>query len=143
MNKVSATVIAAIVAGAASFGAVAQPQPHGPGGPGARGPAPHMQPQPAPHAQPPRGPAPHAAPQQPPRGPQPGMGQRVGSGPDHKWVKGTRVPPQYRSKQYVVHDWQRHGLHRPGRGQQWVQYGGDYLLVAAATGVIVQLVFNH
>ena len=69
-------------------------------------------------------------------------GQR-GAGPDRHWVKGTRVPQQYRTKHYVVNDWQRHGLHRPGRGQQWVQHGGDYMLVAIASGVIAQIVLGH
>lgn len=73
----------------------------------------------------------------------PGQAQRMGAGPDHQWVKGSRVPKQYRTQHYVVQDWQRHGLKRPGRGQQWVQYGGDYLLVAAATGIIAQLVLGH
>lgn len=66
-----------------------------------------------------------------------------GAGPDHRWVKGSRVPPQYRSKNYVVNNWQRHGLPRPARGQQWVQYGGDYLLVSIATGLIAQMVLSH
>lgn len=69
--------------------------------------------------------------------------KRMGAGPQHNWVKGSRVPPQYRSSHYVVNDWRGHGLKRPARGQQWVQYGGDYLLVAVATGVIAQLVLGY
>lgn len=67
---------------------------------------------------------------------------RRGAGPDHRWVKGYRVPPQYRSQQYVVHDWRGHHLSAPPRGYQWVQYGGDYMMVAIASGVITQLVIN-
>lgn len=67
---------------------------------------------------------------------------RRGAGPDHRWVKGYRVPPQYRSQQYVVHDWRSHRLSSPPRGYQWVQYGGDYMMVAIASGVITQLVIN-
>lgn len=78
-----------------------------------------------------------------PHGMPPGQAKRMGAGPQHNWVKGSRVPPQYRSSHYVVNDWRGHGLKRPARGQQWVQYGGDYLLVAVATGVIAQLVLGY
>lgn len=137
MNKLSIHLITAALVGAASFSAVAQPQPRGPGGagPSAGGPSPHLQ-----HSQP----QPSRPQAQAPRGPQkPAHMQRAGSGPDHRWTKGSRVPSQYRGRHYVVNDWQRHGLHRPGRGQQWVQYGGDYLLVASATGVIVQIIMGR
>jgi len=33
-------------------------------------------------------------------------------------------------------------LHQPPRGYHWVQYGGDYMLVAIASGVITQLIIN-
>ena len=65
-----------------------------------------------------------------------------GAGPDHRWVKGYRVPPQYRGPQYVVQDWRGHHLSAPPRGYHWVQYGGDYMLVAIASGVITQLILN-
>lgn len=68
---------------------------------------------------------------------------RQGAGPQHNWVRGSRLPPQYRGYQYVITDWRGHGLSRPPRGHHWVQYGGDYLLVAIATGVIVQLILSH
>ena len=67
---------------------------------------------------------------------------RRGAGPDHRWVKGYRVPPQYRGQQYVVQDWRGHRLSAPPRGYHWVQYGGDYMLVAIASGVITQLLLN-
>jgi Ni/Co efflux regulator RcnB len=60
-----------------------------------------------------------------------------------EWRRGGRVPAQYRDRQYVVNDWRGHHLHAPPRGQQWVQVGGDYVLVAIATGVIVQLMLNQ
>ncbi|MGN1057252.1 MAG: RcnB family protein [Comamonas sp.] len=65
-----------------------------------------------------------------------------GAGPRHNWYKGSRLPPQYRLARYVVHDWRGHRLHQPPRGYQWVQYGGDYMLVAIASGVIAQLIVN-
>ena len=60
-----------------------------------------------------------------------------------EWRRGGHVPHQYRSKQYVVNDWRGHRLNAPPRGHQWVQVGGDYVLVAIATGVIVQLLLNQ
>jgi Ni/Co efflux regulator RcnB len=60
-----------------------------------------------------------------------------------EWHRGGRVPPTYRERQYVVDDWQAHNLRRPPRGYHWVQVGGDYVLVAAATGVIADLLLNH
>ena len=96
----------------------------GPGyaGPGGR---PHL----PPHAQ---------GPQYRPGGP----GMR-GAGPDHNWYRGGRVPPQYRTRHYVVNDWRGHHLSAPPRGYHWVQNGSDYLLVAIATGVIAQLILSN
>lgn len=56
--------------------------------------------------------------------------------------RGDRLPPQYRS-QRGINDWQQRQLHAPARGQQWVQVGTDYALIAIATGVIAQLVLNR
>ncbi|UUC93092.1 MULTISPECIES: RcnB family protein [Comamonas] len=67
---------------------------------------------------------------------------RRGGGPDHNWYKGSRVPPQYRSQHYVVNDWRGHHLSAPPRGYHWIQNGGDYLLVAIATGVIASMVLS-
>jgi Ni/Co efflux regulator RcnB len=53
------------------------------------------------------------------------------------------MPAQYRSHQYVVDDWRGHRLSAPPRGYHWVQTGGDYVLVAIATGIILQLLLNN
>jgi Ni/Co efflux regulator RcnB len=66
-----------------------------------------------------------------------------GAGPNHSFYRGDRLPPQYRGRQYVVNDWRGHHLNAPPRGYQWVQNGGDYILVAIATGVILQLLLNN
>ena len=50
--------------------------------------------------------------------------------------------PQYRSHHYVVNDWRGHHLSAPPRGYHWIQNGGDYLLVAIATGVIASMVLS-
>lgn len=60
-----------------------------------------------------------------------------------EWRRGGHIPPQYRSRQYVVEDWRGHHLNQPPRGYQWVQVGGDYVLVAIATGIIVQLLLTQ
>jgi Ni/Co efflux regulator RcnB len=57
----------------------------------------------------------------------------------HRWNRGDRLPAQYRDRQYIVSDWRGHRLSAPPRGYQWVQSGSDYLLVAVATGIILQL----
>ncbi|QSN63826.1 RcnB family protein (plasmid) [Caballeronia sp. M1242] len=56
------------------------------------------------------------------------------------WHKGDRLSSEYRDHQYVVDDWRGHGLRQPPRGYQWVGVGADYVLVAAATGLIAQVV---
>ena len=67
---------------------------------------------------------------------------RRGAGPDHAYYRGGRLPPAYRGTRYVVDDWRGHRLSAPPRGYHWVQSGGDYLLVAIATGVILQLLLS-
>lgn len=60
-----------------------------------------------------------------------------------RWNRGDRLPMEYRDRQYVVNDWRGHQLSAPPRGYQWVQSGSDYLLVAIATGIILQLLMNR
>jgi Ni/Co efflux regulator RcnB len=57
--------------------------------------------------------------------------------------RGDRLPPEYRHRNYVVDDWRGHHLNAPPRGYHWVQVGGDYVLVAIATGVILQLFLSR
>jgi len=66
-----------------------------------------------------------------------------GAGPDHAFYRGDRLPQNYRGNQYVVDDWRGHNLSAPPRGYHWVQTGGDYVLAAIATGVILQLLLSH
>jgi Ni/Co efflux regulator RcnB len=62
--------------------------------------------------------------------------------PDRGWRRGDRLPYEYRHRNYVVDDWRGHRLRPPPRGYEWVQDGGDYLLVAIATGVIAEILLN-
>ena len=57
--------------------------------------------------------------------------------------RGERMPLQYRHRQHAMNNWQARHLHAPGRGQQWVQVGADYALIAIATGVIAQIVLSR
>lgn len=66
-----------------------------------------------------------------------------GAGPDHNYHRGDRLPPEYRHRNYVVDDWRGHHLSAPPRGYHWVQVGSDYVLVAIATGIILQLLLNN
>ena len=66
-----------------------------------------------------------------------------GAGPNHSFYRGQRLPAQYRHRNYVVDDWRGHRLTAPPRGYHWVQTGGDYVLVAIATGIIAQLLLNR
>lgn len=66
-----------------------------------------------------------------------------GAGPDHAFRRGDRLPVEYRHRSYVVDDWRGHHLSAPPRGYHWVQTGADYVLVAIATGVILQLLLNN
>lgn len=62
-----------------------------------------------------------------------------GAGPHGQFRRGGRLTSEYRHRQYVVNDWRGHYLSAPPRGYHWVQTGQDYVLVAIATGVILQL----
>jgi Ni/Co efflux regulator RcnB len=66
-----------------------------------------------------------------------------GVGPNYEYYRGDRLPIEYRHRNYVVDDWRGHHLSAPPRGYQWVQSGSDYILVAIATGIILQLLLNH
>ncbi|TKT79334.1 RcnB family protein [Aquamicrobium sp. LC103] len=56
----------------------------------------------------------------------------------HHWAKGNRLPEWQRRQ--AVRDYHRHGLKRPGRGQQWVKVDNDYLLVSLASGIIAGII---
>jgi Ni/Co efflux regulator RcnB len=71
------------------------------------------------------------------------MERGPGAGPDHNFYRGGRLPANYRGHEYVVDDWRGHHLQQPPRGYQWVQVGGDYVMVAVATGIIASLLLNH
>ena len=56
-----------------------------------------------------------------------------GAGPDQAIAVGTTLPRPYRGNQYVVNDWRAHSLSKPSWRTQWIQIGGDYVLVDMMT----------
>lgn len=133
----SRIAVAVAVALTLGMSAVAQAQPHG----HRHGPPPHAHGPKHKHPGWRPGYAPHVH-KHPGYRPPPPVVRYRGAGPRHNWHKGSYLPPQYRAPRYVVRDWRGHRLHQPPRGYQWVQYGGDYMLVAIASGVITQLIIN-
>lgn len=61
----------------------------------------------------------------------------------HEFRRGGHIPHQYRHHQYVVNDWHARQLSRPPYGHHWVQVGGDYVLIAVATGLIANLLLSQ
>lgn len=51
----------------------------------------------------------------------------------HRWERGHR----YYGPTYVVRDYRHYRLRPPPRGYHWVRANNDYLLVAIATGIIL------
>lgn len=62
-------------------------------------------------------------------------------GPEFR--RGGYVPREFRSHQYVVTNYSAYRLSPPPRGQQWVQVGADYVLIAIATGLIANIVLGY
>ncbi len=58
------------------------------------------------------------------------------------WSRGDRLPPEYRSNQYVVSDWKNSHLRKPPRGYHWVRANNQYVLAAVASGVIADIIMN-
>jgi Ni/Co efflux regulator RcnB len=54
------------------------------------------------------------------------------------WRPGGYLPNYYRD--YAIADYGRYGLRPPPRGYSWYQAGNDYLLAAAATGLIFDII---
>lgn len=62
-------------------------------------------------------------------------------GPEFR--RGGHIPREFRNRQYVVNDYRAYRLAPPPRGQQWVQVGGDYVLIGIATGLIANIILNR
>jgi Ni/Co efflux regulator RcnB len=68
----------------------------------------------------------------------PGYGYRPVS--HFGWRRGAYVPVGYRG--YYVQDWGYYGLRPPPPGYRWIYADGNFVLMAAATGLIADLVIH-
>ncbi|WP_042959041.1 RcnB family protein [Erwinia tasmaniensis] len=57
--------------------------------------------------------------------------------------RGHPAPPRYRGNDYRVYDWRERGLDMPPRGAHWAYVDGNYVLIAAATGVITAIIIGN
>ncbi len=71
----------------------------------------------------------------------PGMMMRGPSHPD--WHKGGRIGRDDWNRGQRVTDYNRYHLSRPPRGYEWRRVDNNYVLAAAATGLIAGLVLAN
>ena len=60
----------------------------------------------------------------------------------HDFRKGQPAPERYRGNEYRVSNWNDRGLPPPPQGQHWSYINGNYVLIAAATGIITSILVN-
>ncbi|GAA3577761.1 RcnB family protein [Gibbsiella greigii] len=60
----------------------------------------------------------------------------------HDFRKGKPVPQGFRADNYRVKDWRARGLYQPPRGQNWAYINGNYVLIAAATGIVTAILLE-
>lgn len=63
-------------------------------------------------------------------------------GDHHAWRRGERLGYGDWRRARVV-DYRRHHLRRPGRGYEWRESNGRYVLVAVASGLIVSTILSQ
>jgi len=61
----------------------------------------------------------------------------------HDFRRGYPAPQAFRGPHYRVDDWRDRGLYEPPRGEHWAYIDGNYVLVAAATGIITAILLNN
>ncbi len=61
----------------------------------------------------------------------------------HDFRRGYPAPQPFRGEQYRVSDWRDRGLRQPPRGEHWAYIDGNYVLIAAATGIITSIILNN
>ncbi|MEF3111243.1 RcnB family protein [Raoultella sp. WB_B2P2-3] len=60
----------------------------------------------------------------------------------HDFRKGQPAPERFRGNAYRINDWNDRGLPAPPQGQHWSYIDGNYVLIAAATGIITSILVN-
>ena len=61
----------------------------------------------------------------------------------NNWRKGGRIDRNDWNRGQRVNDWQNRHLQRPPRGYEWRRVDNNYVLAAAATGLIAALVLAN
>jgi Ni/Co efflux regulator RcnB len=59
------------------------------------------------------------------------------------WHRGDRLPWAYRTRTYIVNDYNVYHLRRPPRGYHWVRVNQDVVLTAIATGLVLEVLSNY
>jgi Ni/Co efflux regulator RcnB len=57
----------------------------------------------------------------------------------HSWRKGERIDHN-EWRRYSAVDWRRHHLRQPPRGYEWREVNGQYVMAAAATGLVAAII---
>lgn len=79
----------------------------------------------------------------------PGPGNFHGGGRDHfawnghNFRRGYPAPARYRGDRYRINDWRQRGLYAPPYGDHWAYVNGNYVLIAAATGIITSIIISN
>lgn len=60
----------------------------------------------------------------------------------HRWHRGDRLPPEWRSPAYVIPDPVVYRLRPPPPGYYWVRVDSNAVLAAVATGVVIDVTAN-
>jgi Ni/Co efflux regulator RcnB len=60
----------------------------------------------------------------------------------HRWHRGEWLPPVYRTRYYYVPDYYRYRVYAPPPGCRWVHHDGDLVLMALATGLVLDVVYD-
>jgi Ni/Co efflux regulator RcnB len=68
---------------------------------------------------------------------------RNDNGRHHNWYKGGRIDRSDWNRGQRVSDYRRYHLQRPPRGYEWRRVDNNYVLAAAATGLIMGLVLAN
>lgn len=58
-----------------------------------------------------------------------------------RWGVGHRLPPAYYARPYYV-DYSAYHLPPPPRGHRWVRHDNDVILVALATGLVLDVLYD-
>ena len=65
---------------------------------------------------------------------------RHDNGHHRGWYKGGRIDRSDWNRGHRINDWRRYHLSTPPRGYEWRRVDNNYVLAAAATGLIMGLV---